>query len=74
MNEEDSADFKLEASGLEYWGQVGVNVTIGDTTFTTAVFPKNGRYMVPLKAAVRQAEGLELGMPVTATVSLRLDR
>lgn len=71
MDEDDSADLKVEAAGLEYWGQVAVVVAIGDTTFTTAVFPKEGRYLVPLKAAVREAEGIDLGMPVTATVSLR---
>ena len=75
LDEDDSADFKLEAAGLEYWGQVAVVVTIGDTTFKTAVFPKDGRFLVPLRAAVRKAEGgLELGMSVTATVRLDHDR
>lgn len=74
LDEDDSADFKIEAAGLEYWGQVAVIVTIGDTTFKTAVFPKDGRYLVPLRAAVRQAEGLEVGLPVTAAVRIDHDR
>jgi hypothetical protein len=74
MNPDDSARFKLEASGLEYWGQVAVEVVVGETTFTTAVFPKDGRYLVPLRAAIRKAEGIEPGMPVTATVRLNPDR
>lgn len=72
MSEEDSDDFKVEAAGLEYWGQVRVHVTIGDTTFMTAVFPKDGRYLVPLRTAIRRDEGIDLDMPVTATV--RIDR
>lgn len=74
MSIEDSAEFKDEAAGLEYWGQVGVVVEIGDTAITTAVFPKDGRYLIPLRAAIRKAEGLEIGMVVTATVRIRDDR
>lgn len=74
MSAADSVDFKRAAAGLEYWGQVAVEVEIGDTTFTTAVYPREGRYQVPLRAAVREAEGLEIGMPVTATVRMRPDR
>ncbi len=73
MSHEDSADFKIEAAGLEYWGQVSVAVVIGRTTFTTAVFPKEGRYLVPLRADVRRAENIDLGMPITATVRLNYD-
>lgn len=74
MSDEDSADLKMEAAGLEYWGQVSVVVEIGKTTFTTAVFPKDGRYLVPLRANVRKAENIELGMPISATVRLNYDR
>ena len=74
MSDEDSADFKIEAAGLEYWGQVAVVVAIGRTTFTTAVFPKDGRYLVPLRAGIRQAEHIEEGMPITPTVRLNRDR
>ena len=74
MDHDDSAQFKAEAAGLEYWGQVAVQVVIGDTTFTTAVFPKDGRYLVPLRAAVREAEDIGLGTPVTAIVRLNHDR
>jgi Domain of unknown function (DUF1905) len=74
MSHDDSADFKIEAAGLEYWGQVAVQVVIGDSAFTTAVFPKDGRYLVPLRAAIRKAEAIELGTRVTATVRLNHDR
>ena len=56
-----SAAIKDAAKGLEYWGQVAVFARIGDTEFTTALFPKDGAYLVPLKAAVRRAEDIEQG-------------
>jgi Domain of unknown function (DUF1905) len=74
MSNEDSADFKIEAAGLEYWGQVGVVVMIGQTCFTTAVFPKDGRYLVPLRANIRKGENIEVGMPIAATVRLNHER
>ena len=58
--EDESADIKFAAKGLEYWGQVPVVVRIGGTEFFTALFPKDGRYLVPLKDAVRKAEDIEL--------------
>lgn len=57
--EDDSDDIKEAARGLEYWGQVAVEVRIGETDFTTALFPKDGRYLVPLKVAARRQAGLE---------------
>ena len=67
---EESEDIKEAARGLEYWGQVAVEVRIGETDFTTALFPKDGRYLLPLKVAVRRAAGIEPGDEVTAIVRL----
>ena len=58
--EEDSEDIKFAAKGIEYWGQVPVVVTLGDTEFKTALFPKDGVYLIPLKDVVRKAEGVEV--------------
>jgi Domain of unknown function (DUF1905) len=49
MTPEESEDLREAARGLIYWGQVPVHVTIGDTEFTTALFPGDGRYLVPVK-------------------------
>ena len=57
--EDESADIKLAAKGMEYWGQVPVTVRIGEVKFTTALFPKDGSYLLPLKDAVRSSAGLE---------------
>ena len=61
------------ASGAERgFGSVRVEVTIGSTTWSTSVFPDKARqsYVLPVKKAVRQAEDLDDGSPVT--VDLRL--
>ena len=70
--EVDSADIKFGAKGLEYWGQVPVTARIDDTEFTTALFPKDGRYLLPLKDAVRTRIGV--GVEDVVTVALRLGR
>jgi len=58
----DAARIAEVAPAVTYgWGVIPVRVTIGGTTFTTSLFPKDGGYLVPLKAAVRKAERLELG-------------
>ncbi len=71
MTPEDSEDLKEAARSLIYWGQVPVHVTIGGTTFTTALFPRAGRYLVPVKLAVQRAEGIGEGAIVE--VALRLN-
>ncbi len=68
--DEESEDIKEAARGLEYWGQVAVDVRIGATGFRTALFPKDGRYLVPLRVAVRRAEGIEVGQELTAELEL----
>mgnify|MGYP000965423865 CR=1 FL=1 len=56
------------ASALTYcWGCISVEGWLDGTRFTTSLFPKDGGYLVPLKAAVRP-EGLAAG----DTVTLRL--
>ncbi|MGW5240791.1 DUF1905 domain-containing protein [Monashia sp. NPDC004114] len=53
------------------WGVIPVTARIGSTQFTTSLFPKDGRFLVPVKDAVRRAERLELDDSVT--VHLRID-
>lgn len=53
------------------WGMVPVAVSIGDTSWRTSLWPKEGGYVVPLKDRVRQAEQIELGDVVG--VELRVD-
>ncbi|WP_026932340.1 DUF1905 domain-containing protein [Glycomyces tenuis] len=50
------------------WGMVPVAAHIGSTSWKTSLWPKDGGYIVPIKAAVRRAEGVEEG----DTVAIRL--
>ena len=43
------------------WGMVPVRVRVGSTEWRTAIFPKDGGYIVPIKADVRRKEGIEEG-------------
>ena len=54
------------------WGMVPVVGRVGRTGFTTALWPREGGYVVPLKDAVRRAEGIELGDVVTVELTVRL--
>jgi hypothetical protein len=47
------------------WGMIPVHARIGKTSWKTSMFPKDGRYVVPIKARVRQAENLAEGDKVT---------
>ena len=61
------------ASQLTYgWGVIPVEATIGGTTFTTSLFPREGRYLLPIKVAVQRAEGV--GVRDAMTVRMRLGR
>jgi hypothetical protein len=70
--DEESAAIEAVSSMVTYgWGAIPAKVRIGRTAFTTSLFPKDETYLVPIKVAVRRAEGLELGD--TVTVHLKLD-
>ncbi|UOQ90106.1 DUF1905 domain-containing protein [Agromyces endophyticus] len=43
------------------WGMVPATVRIGGSEWPTALWPKDGGYIVPVKAWVRAAESLEVG-------------
>jgi hypothetical protein len=53
------------------WGVIPVTVHIGDSDFSTSLFPKDGGYLVPIKDAVRNAEGLTLGDPIMVEIAIR---
>ena len=74
MAPEDSEDLKEAARGLIYWGQVPVHAIIGGTEFTTALFPRDGCYQVPVKDAVQRAEAIGEGAIVEVVVRLAAAR
>jgi hypothetical protein len=66
-----AAEIKLAAPTLTYgWGVIPATVTVGATSVTTSLIPRDGGYLVPLKDALRKPEGFEIGDEIT--VELRL--
>ncbi|MFE0628501.1 DUF1905 domain-containing protein [Streptomyces sp. NPDC058864] len=71
--EEEAAHIREVAAMATYgWGVVPVEARIGDTAFTTSLFPKDGGYLLPLKAAVRRPHGIAAGDEVTVEMTVRL--
>jgi hypothetical protein len=69
---DDCAMIKSVASSVTYgWGMIPVSGRIGSTEFETSLWPKDGRYLLPIRDAVRLAEELSLGDVVQVDLSLR---
>ncbi|MBB5866882.1 hypothetical protein F4553_000261 [Allocatelliglobosispora scoriae] len=70
--EAECAALAAASSAVTYgWGMIPVAARIGETDCTTSLFPKDGGYVVPVKAAVRKAEDLDVGD--TVAVQLTVD-
>ena len=54
------------------WGAIPAMVQIGDTTWTTSLFPRDGGYFLPVRDRVRAAEGIELGDTVRVSMTMTL--
>jgi len=70
--EESQAIKDVSAQATYGWGCIPVRAWIGETEYTTSLFPKDGRYLVPVKVAVQRAEGVGVGDTVTVTIELSL--
>ena len=69
--EQESAAIKAVSAQITYgWGVIPVLARIDDTEWETSLFPKDGRYLVPVKDKVRKAELLDLGDVVTVRLVL----
>lgn len=67
----DEADLIDEVKAeVAYWGVIPVTAWLGETSFTTAMFPREGTYFLPLKDAVRRAESVGLGDLVEVRLSV----
>ncbi|MDT8912201.1 DUF1905 domain-containing protein [Amycolatopsis sp. PS_44_ISF1] len=70
--EEECRLLRAESGSVSYgWGMIPVRARIGSSTWSTSLFPKDGRYVVPVKAAVRRAEGLEAGDVPSVQLAIR---
>jgi hypothetical protein len=67
-----SRDRKAISNVVTYgWGVIPVHVQIGKTEYTTSLFPKDGRYLVPIKVSIRKAENLDKGDKVIVRLEIR---
>ena len=69
--DEECAAIESASSLVSYgWGMIPVAARIGTTDWTTSLWPKDGRYIVPIKTAVRRGEGLDVGDTVTVRLTV----
>lgn len=73
LPEQPSAEIKAISKLVTYgWGVIPVRVRIGKSEWQTSLFPKDGLYLLPVKASVRKAERLEEGDQVTVQLGVRI--
>jgi len=72
---DQSADIRDLTDGLRTgFGSQRVKVSINASHWATSIFPESatGRFVLPVKKAIRQAEGIDVGDTATVTVELVL--
>lgn len=70
---EASEEIKDRAAGTPRgFGSVRVRARVGTSAWTTSIFPDAGRgcYVLPVKRAVRTAQGVDVGDTLSVTVEL----
>jgi hypothetical protein len=69
--DEECRELKAISGSVTYgWGMIPVSVRIGKSQWTTALWPKEGRYIVPIKASIRKAENIDEGESVTVRLEV----
>lgn len=53
------------------WGMVPVDVRIGETGFSTSLFPKEDTYLLPLKAEVRRKTNITAGDLIAVDMAIQ---
>jgi len=67
-----SAQLRMIASVVTYgWGMIPVRAWTGGSVWETSLFAKDGGYVLPVKAAVRAAEGLGPGDTIVVRMTIR---
>lgn len=69
---EESDYLKSISGAVTYgWGMIPVTAQVGGTVWTTSLFPKDGRYLLPLKDKIRHAEKLNEGDEILVQLEVR---
>ncbi len=68
---EECAEIKSVSHIVSYgWGVIPAKVKIGRTEITTSLFPKQGKYLVPIKDALRSPEAIGVGQNVKIVLTI----
>lgn len=70
---EQSADIRsLPRAPKPGFGSIRVHVTLGQSTWSTSIFPdsKRGNYVLPVKKSIRAREGVAAGDPLELIIEL----
>ena len=71
--DQEAKQIKEVSKMLTYgWGVIPCTVTIGNTSVTTSLFPKDGGYLVPIKAALSKPEGINYADKVSISLSFAI--
>jgi hypothetical protein len=70
--QDESDQIKALSKLISYgWGVMPITATLGKTSWTTALFPKDGRYLLPIKNDIRFGEKLTTGDLVEVTLEVK---
>lgn len=70
---EQSGEIKAISGLVTYgWGVIPVHVRVGNYEWKTSLFPKDGRYLVPIKMSAQKAENLKEGDTINIRLEIRL--
>ena len=71
--DQECNQLKAAVSLVTYgWGMIPVRAWIGDTTWKTSLFPKEERYIVPIRTSVRKPLNLGEGDIVILKLEVNL--
>ena len=70
LPEEMGADIAEVPRMVRGFGAVKVRVRVGGSDWSTSIFPSGGTYVLPVKKAVRTAEGIEPDDDVTVDLEV----
>lgn len=74
--EKETAEKIKESFGMysRGWGSLPVNVTIGNSTWKTSIFPdKKDTYLLPIKSQIRKAENTQEGDILNITLEIAIE-
>jgi len=73
--DDECRDIEAVSSLVTYgWGVIPVRAQVGATIWTTSLVPKKGRYLLPVRDAVRTAEEVEVGETVRVRLVIELEQ